>query len=124
MSGHAHRIRIAATAALVALGATAAYAQSPFGVWTRPSTGAKVEFYGCGGNLCAKVVSSPTPGAAGKVIMNGAKKTGDNAWEGSLLNTEDGQTYAGKVTLDGPKALTLKGCVLGGLVCKGETWTR
>ena len=118
--------KFAVAAAAIAVGATAALAQanSPFGTWTRPSNGAKVSFYACGSNLCAKVISSPTAGAAGKVIMAGAQKTGDNAWQGDLLNTEDGKTYTGKVTLDGPKALTLKGCVLGGIICKGETWTR
>lgn len=116
-------ITVAATLAVLATGAIAQGA-SPFGTWTRPSNGAKVEFYNCGGNLCGKVISSPTKGAAGTVIMKGAKKTGDNAWEGDLLNTEDGKTYTGKVTLDSPKALTLKGCVLGGIICKGETWTR
>lgn len=118
-------LKTVAAGAALALVATAAFAQSsPFGTWTRPSNGAKVNFYDCGGNLCAKVVSSPTAGAAGKVIMSGAKKTGDNAWQGELLNTEDGKTYTGKVTLDSPKALTLKGCVLGGIICTGETWTR
>jgi uncharacterized protein (DUF2147 family) len=117
--------KYAVAAAALAVGATAALAQaSPFGTWTRPSNGAKVNFYDCGGNLCAKVVSSPTAGAAGKVIMGGAKKTGDNTWQGDLLNTEDGKTYTGKVSLDSPKALTLQGCVLGGIICKGETWTR
>jgi uncharacterized protein (DUF2147 family) len=118
--------KIAAAAATLAVIATAAVAQgaSPFGTWTRPSNGAKVNFYACGADLCAKVVSSPTAGAAGKTIMTGAKKTGENAWEGDLLNTEDGKMYSGKVSLDGPKALTLKGCVLGGIICKGETWTR
>jgi uncharacterized protein (DUF2147 family) len=115
---------IAAGAAL-ALVATSALAQSsPFGTWTRPSNGTKVNFYDCGGNLCAKVTSSSNKDSVGKTIMNGAKKTGDNKWQGDLLNTEDGKTYSGVVTLDGPKELTLKGCVAGGLICKGETWTR
>jgi uncharacterized protein (DUF2147 family) len=115
----------AAAIATVLLTATAAFAQSsPFGTWTRPSNGTKVNFYDCGGKLCAKVTSSSNKDSVGKTIMTGAAKTGDNTWKGDLLNTEDGQTYSGVVTLEGPKALNLKGCVLGGIVCKGETWVR
>lgn len=114
-------------AATLATTTLAAYAADPYGTWTRPSTGAQVEFYNCGGKLCAKIVGQKDPAKKnliGKVIMSGATKSGDNTWKGDLLNTDDGQTYGGVVTLEGPKALNLKGCVLGGIVCKGETWTR
>ncbi len=50
--------------------------------------------------------------------------SGDGQWKGSLLNLDDGQTYSGVVTLEGPKALNLKGCVMGGIICKGETWVK
>ena len=113
-----------ALAAIISLtSATAAFA-SPYGTWTRPSNGTKVEFYACGSNLCGKVISSKNKDSVGKVIVSGAAKTGDNTWKGNLLNTEDGQTYNGIITLEGPKALNLQGCVLGGIVCKGETWVR
>lgn len=114
-------ITAAAVAATTLLAATAAFAQTPYGTWTRPSTGAKIDFYDCGGKLCAKVVASPKKEAVGKVIMSGAAKTSNNSWSGDLLNTDDGQTYTGVITLEGPGALNLKGCVLGGIVCKGET---
>ena len=58
------------------------------------------------------------------MILSGATKTGANTWKGSLLNTEDGQTYTGNVTLESANALRLEGCALLGLACKGETWTR
>lgn len=117
-------LKIAAAAATVVLGTTAVLAQSsPFGTWTRPSNGTKVDFYDCGGKLCAKVIASANKESVGKVIMKGAAKTGDNTWAGDLLNTEDGKTYSGKVTLEGPKALNLQGCTAV-VFCKGETWTR
>lgn len=116
-------LTVAAVIATSLAAATAAIAQTatPYGTWTRASTGAKIDFYDCGGKLCAKVVASPKKESVGKVIMTGAAKTGDNSWSGDLLNTEDGKTYTGVVTLENAKALNLKGCVLGGIVCKGET---
>ena len=113
---------IVAIATLVGLASTA-QAADPFGTWTRPSTGAQISFYDCGGKLCAKVVGvkdQTKKDNVGKVIMTGAAKSGDKAWTGDLLNLEDGKTYTGTVTLvaDG---LNLKGCALGGIICKDET---
>ena len=117
----------AAVGTLVLSGlATLAHAGDPTGTWTRPSTGTVVKFYNCGDQLCAKIVGvkdKSKQGTVGTVIMSGASKTGDNTWKGDLLNTDDGQTYSGVVTLVGG-GLSLKGCVLGGIICKGETWSR
>jgi uncharacterized protein (DUF2147 family) len=103
-----------------------ARAQEPFGTWVRPSTGTQVNFYNCGGKLCGKIVAvkdQSRKGEIGTVIMNGAARTSEKEWRGDVLNTEDGKTYSGVVTLEGPNALNLQGCALG-FICKGETWQR
>jgi uncharacterized protein (DUF2147 family) len=107
--------------------AAGARADEPYGTWVRPSTGTQVNFYNCGGKLCGKIVAvkdQSRKGEIGTVIMNGADKTGDKEWRGDLLNTEDGKTYSGVVTLEGPSALNLKGCAALGIICRGETWQR
>jgi uncharacterized protein (DUF2147 family) len=116
-----------------------ALAGDAFGVWRHPDNGSLVRTYKCGGGLCAKVVKvqdssrkdvhNPDPDLRsrpieGIVIMNGARKTGANTWEGQLYNTRDGNTYSGVVTLQSPQKLELEGCVMGGLFCKGVTWSR
>ncbi len=114
-------------AAFAAGTATVASAADPTGTWTRPSTGAKISFYDCGGKLCAKVVGvkdQTKKDMVGKVIMTGATKSGENAWKGDLINLEDGNTYSGTVTLVSAGALNLKGCALAGLVCKDENLTK
>ena len=106
--------------------ASAACAGDASGTWVRPSTGTIIKTYACGDKLCAKIVGvkdKAKQGTVGTVILSGADKTGTDSWKGDLLNTEDGQTYNGVITLAGG-GLTLKGCVLGGIICKGETWTR
>ena len=116
-----------ALAAAAAVTATAALAAEPTGTWVRPSTGTQVNFYTCGQALCGKIVGvkdQSRKATIGTVILNGATKTGANTWKGSLLNTEDGKTYDGHVTLEGANALKLEGCALAGIVCKGETWQR
>ena len=117
------------TAAIAAISFAAmtgyAFADEPFGNWVRPSTGTTVKFYECGG-LCAKIISVTDPEkkkTVGTVIMSGAKKTGPGKWKGNLLNTDNGNTYAGYVTMEGG-GLHLEGCALGGVLCSGETWQR
>ena len=47
-----------------------------------------------------------------------------NQWKGKVYNAEDGKTYTGFIQLTSANKLKLEGCVMGGLICKGETWTR
>jgi uncharacterized protein (DUF2147 family) len=102
-----------------------ASAADPYGVWIRPSTGTQVNFYDCGGKLCGKIVAVKDQSRKreiGTAIMRGAVKSGNDQWKGDLLNTDNGKTYAGVVTLEGPNALNLKGCIT--VICQGETWSR
>ncbi len=116
-----------------------AAAAEPYGVWRHPDNGSLVRMYECGSGLCAKIikvqdsgrkdVNNPDPEkrsrpVEGVVIMNGAQKTGQDTWEGQLYNTQNGKTYTGVITVQGPKTLELEGCVLGGLLCQGVTWSR
>lgn len=134
-------IRISATAAAIALGATSALAQKAddaFGVWLNPESGANIEMYKCGAALCAKIVKitdgqktdDKNPDAAkrnqpiiGLVIMSDAKKSGDNKWAGTLYNRENGKSYSGTIAVKSKDALDLSGCVAA-VLCKTVTWTR
>ncbi len=103
-----------------------AHAADPYGVWVRPSTGTQVQFYNCGGKLCGKIVAvkdQTRKKEIGIVIMKGAVKSGDNKWQGDLLEADTGKVYSGVVTLEGPRALNLKGCIAM-VLCRGETWTK
>ena len=117
--------RVAAASMLVVV-STAAFAAEPTGTWVRPSTGTQVSFYNCGSKLCARITAvkdQSRKNTIGTVIMKGATKSGDNTWKGDLLNTENGKTYSGVVTLESANALNLKGCVAM-VMCSGETWQR
>ena len=103
-----------AFATLAALPASAAGVE---GTWLRPKTGKHVQSYSCGGGLGLKVVKT------GQVIMCGAKSQGGGTYKGTLTSTEDGKDYSGTATISGD-SLELSGCVLGGLICKNETWSR
>lgn len=115
------RIRIFAplglAASMLAASVLPGAAASVDGTWLRPKTGKHVQSFSCGGGLGLKVVKS------GQVIMCGAKSQGGGSYKGTLTSTEDGKEYSGTVTISGD-SLELSGCVLGGLICKNETWSR
>jgi len=103
---------------------SSALAAEPYGTWVRPSNGAQVTFYDCGGRLCGKVASKGASSAkVGTVIVSGAVKSSADEWKGHLLDPDDGKTYSGVITLVGADGLNLKGCALG-VFCEGETWHR
>ena len=119
-------VPIAAVAAfaLISTGVPA-LAGEPYGNWLRSSTGTEIEFYDCGGKLCAKVAKVTDvakQASIGTIVMDGAEKTGDNQWKGAL--TTEGKTYKGIVTLIDANSLKLEGCVLAGLICQGDTLSR
>lgn len=45
-------------------------------------------------------------------------------FDGEIYNPEDGKTYSGYVELTGPDTITLNGCVLYNVICRGEDWVR
>jgi uncharacterized protein (DUF2147 family) len=103
--------------------ASTAHAGSPEGTWLRPATGGHNEVFSCDGGIGIKVAKSAVADQIGKTIMCGATPDGENKWKGTVNNLDDGQQYTGFVKLDGDN-LVLSGCVLGGLLCKDETWSR
>ncbi len=127
--------------ALAAAIPTAAFsgADDAFGTWRNPENGSLIKLYPCDGGLCAQIVQTSNPDAKdeknpdpakrdrkvqGLVIMNGAKKTGENSWKGELYNREDGKTYSGNITVLSKDQVKLEGCALLGIICRGVTWTR
>lgn len=82
-------------------------------------------FYDCGGNLCGKIVAvtnEANKSTVGKLIVDGAKPSGEGAWKGNIFEPETGKTYKGTMTLAGD-GLKLQGCVMK-VICSGEVWKR
>ena len=140
------RILLAAAAILVLAGAESARAADPLGNWLTQTGTSRIRIADCGGALCGTIVwlKEPTDPDTGKPktdknnsdaskrgrpligvqIVLGMKPAGTDKWSGQVYNAEDGKTYSGNLTFPGGNSLTLQGCALGGLVCKGQTWTK
>jgi uncharacterized protein (DUF2147 family) len=138
------------TAALVLLGffatSAAAWAADPHGMWLTETGNSKIRITDCGGALCGTIAwlkepndpetgkpktdknnadaSKRTRPVIGVAIVLSMKPNGTDKWTGQVYNAEDGKTYSGNITMQSADALKLEGCALGGLICKGQTWTR
>ena len=104
---------------LTATGALTVSAAEPIeGTWLRPSTGTLVTFAPCAGGFCGTVQNGDYAGQSiGTMAGSGA------SYSGSITDLAEDKTYKGKAAVDG-NAMELEGCVLGGLICRGETWQR
>ena len=124
-----------------------AHAAEPFGTWYTAEGKGQVKIVNCGGALCGNLIwlkepndpdtnkpkldknnadaSKRTRPLIGIPIVLNMKPSGTpDKWDGSVYNAEDGKTYTGSFALTGPNTADLKGCVMGGLICKSQNWTR
>jgi uncharacterized protein (DUF2147 family) len=147
MNNLRHTTSIIATAtALTLLVIGPARAADPLGTWLTEDQKGKIRIVNCGGAICGTLVWLKEPNDpethqpkldknnkdAGKQtrpllnipIVLGMKSSGDDKWEGQVYNAEDGNTYSGSFAMTGANSAVLKGCIMGGLLCKGQTWTR
>ena len=125
-------------AAAFAAMATTAFAADPVdGLWkTQPGdTGGylHVSISECGSAICGTIDTAFSADGnenleyenLGKqLIWDMVPDGGGNYSGGKIWDPERDKTYNSKMTLDGQNKLTVKGCVAGGLVCRGQDWTR
>ena len=135
-----------AVALLFFAGCGGALAADPSGTWLTQTGGSRIRLADCGGALCGTIIwlkepNDPDTGKPktdknnsdaakrsrpllGVQIVLGMKPAGAGRWTRQVYNAEDGKTYSGNLTYSGGNSLQLQGCALGGLVCKGQTWTK
>jgi uncharacterized protein (DUF2147 family) len=116
-----NRLAIASAAIFVTLSAPGI--ASPAGEWRIADGSANVSIGSCGENFCGFVSWSKDGQMIGKPVLIGMKPNG-KAWSGAIVNARDGQKYSGRMSLRGEEVLKVEGCVLGGMVCGGQQWSR
>ena len=134
------------TIALALISIAPARAADPLGTWLTGDKKGKVKIVNCGGAICGTLTWLAEPNdpethqpktdknnkdaakqsrpLLGIPIVLSMKPNGGEKWEGQVYNAEDGGVYTGSFTITSANSAELKGCVMGGLICKGQTWTR
>lgn len=123
--------RISAIAVAVAMSAGAAQAAGVYGTWKTEANkdGAylHVRVQKCGSKVCGKIVKNVNgkkQEIVGKNIIKNMVADGTNKWDdGTIWKPDDDETYDSEMELKG-NVLKVSGCVLGGLICRSQNWTR
>jgi len=106
-------IALAATVLMV----SAAHADPIEGKW-RTQAGSTAQISPCGGGFCIKLISGDHSGKQiGKMSASGG------GYAGTITDPNTDKTYNGKGSISG-NTLKMSGCVLGGLICRSQSWTR
>ncbi len=91
-----------------------------------------VSIAACGSAICGTIVSaydadgagSPDYEHLGKKLLWDMNAEGGGAYGGGKIWAPDsGKTYKSKMSLSG-STLEVKGCVAGGMICRGQNWKR
>ncbi|HZH52589.1 MAG TPA: DUF2147 domain-containing protein [Microvirga sp.] len=121
---------------LALTGAAHAQVPDPSGTYLSESGETRVRIARCGQAYCGTIVgvqgdakdaNNPDPALRGRSLVgvqmiSNLKPSGDG-FTGQLYNYKDGKTYTGKMSFQG-KSMQLSGCVLGGLICRSQTWAK
>jgi uncharacterized protein (DUF2147 family) len=111
---------------------------SPIGNWIAENGEGRVRIDPCGQSLCGVIAAAnpsdtdwrnPDPGKRdrpllGVPILIDMKPTKKQRWEGQVYSAKSGYTYAATMALKSADVLRVEGCVLGGLFCNSQSWTR
>jgi uncharacterized protein (DUF2147 family) len=115
-----------------------ALAAEPTGEWRVANGAANIRIDDCDGALWGIISWEKEPGidshnpdpaersrpTLGLPILRSMRPTKPGLWEGEVYNAVNGKTYSSRISLTAPDVLRIEGCVLGGLICGGENWTR
>ncbi|MBY8976175.1 DUF2147 domain-containing protein [Rhodobacteraceae bacterium NNCM2] len=117
--------------------ATTAMAQDATGLWqSQPGdegTSIQVEVGPCADQslLCGTILRTVGPppkdadGMIGKVMIENMAPDGPGTWAGGTIWAPDeDETYKAKMEMKGNDTLYVSGCILGGLICRGQDWAR
>lgn len=129
---------VVAAVLMAALPALADPMSDIVGRWRDSDGESEIAISRCGPALCGKIVwlkqerfdiYNPNEGLRkrslmGIQVLSGFKPATKGGLEGDGYNPADGKTYRTTLELASARSLVVRGCVLGGLICDDDTWSR
>jgi uncharacterized protein (DUF2147 family) len=103
--------------------------------WRNPSNSVHVRIDRCGGQLCGTVTwanakaqadarRGGTANLIGTRLFRDLEPAGSGQWRGKVFVPDIRKTFSGTLSFADSNTMVGKGCVLFGLVCKSQTWSR
>ena len=135
-----------ATAVILAMmfviAAAPASAEELIGTWLTQQGDAHIRVAKCGKAMCGTVawlrdpdpqtgqppldVKNPNPSLRSRKVLGirifAMEQDNTGSWTGGIYNSDDGQTYKGRLVPRGEDELEVQGCA--GSLCGSEVWTR
>ena len=116
----------------------AASGQTPAGEWAVEDGTAHIRIAQCGNAYWGVIAwtkgppgkdeNNPDPAKRDRSVMGMPilinMQPSGSRWDGEVYNAENGETYTSHISLEDPDTLKIEGCVLGGIICGGESWKR
>jgi uncharacterized protein (DUF2147 family) len=105
------------------------------GVWHNPKNSVAVKTGACGDKLCGWVIRANdqaqadareggTPKLIGTALLREYRPSGRRKWSGQIYVPDMGRTFGSTITLVDSNTIDVKGCLIGGFLCKTQTWRR
>nr|WP_243848206.1 DUF2147 domain-containing protein [Sphingomonas insulae] len=105
------------------------------GTWHNPKNSVAVKTGRCGDKLCgwviratekakADVTSKGYPPLLGTALLRDYRATGTSRWSGQIYVPDMGRAFGSTVTMVDADTLNVKGCLIGGFICKSQIWRR
>jgi uncharacterized protein (DUF2147 family) len=113
--------------ALIASGVPAIAATDVTGNWARGDGNARIQIIRCGPQLCATntwIGNTSRGEAIGDKLVMTLEAQSDSVLAGEAFDQKRDRTYSIRISVQQPSRMTISGCVLRGLLCKTENWTR
>lgn len=118
-----------------ALASEAHAASDIAGFWMNPKHTLAVHTDTCGTDLCGRVAWASTkaeadgrdsgvPHLLGIELLENYRFRGKGVWQGTVFVPDMGRHFASEIDELSPNRLKVSGCILGGLLCKSQVWTR
>lgn len=110
------------------------------GIWMNPRGTVAVHTGACGQGpaaqaLCGRIVwasseaqvdakDGATPHLLGTELLENYRQRGRGVWQGTVFIPDLGRRFMSEIDQLSPASLRIKGCILGGLLCRSQVWTR
>lgn len=103
--------------------------------WRNPSNSVHIRIDKCDGKLCGTVTWASakaqadarrggTANLVGTRLFRDLEPAGTSKWKGKVFVPDIRKTFSGTLNFADSNTMVGKGCVLFGVICKSQTWTR
>jgi uncharacterized protein (DUF2147 family) len=105
------------------------------GMWINPHHSVAVQNQFCGNALCGHVVWASADAKAdardsgvasliGTDLLQDYRPSGRGSWKGTVFVPDLGRRFSSEIDVLAADRIRISGCILHGLICKSQIWTR